>query len=464
MNTPLDAPFPTATLPDTDDGAHLWRHFAPMADKPSRVIESAEGCYLTDTEGNRLLDGIANLFCVNIGYSFGEEIGQAAAAQMAKLPYHSTWGSSHPTAVALAEKVASLAPGDLDHVFFTPSGGESVETAIKIARQYFRLKGENRFKVVSRYNAYHGTSLGALSVIGIPAYRQPFEPLLPGMVKVRNTRRVDRPAGETEEEFTQFLLNDLEERIVQEGPETIALILQEPVQNHGGMLVPPKGYSTGVRAIADKYGILVAADETITGWGRTGHWFASERFDVQPDIITTAKGLSSAYAVIGCAIASEKVYAPFREAGVSFTHGNTFGGHPVMCAIALKNLEIMEREALNAHVLAKETELRDTIAGALEGSKVVTELRGTGFFLSVEFANTKADGSPMTQDELTKLYGKATLALFEDEGVMFRLGTGGGIPTLSICPPLVADTPEFEHMARALTAVVPKIEQMYFEL
>lgn len=453
------APAAGAAPSASADGSHLWRHFATMGDeKPVRVIESAEGCYLIDSEGNRLLDAIANLFCVNIGYSYGEEIGLVAAEQYAKLPYHSAWSSTHPAANALAAKVAELAPGDLDHVFFTPSGGESVEAAIKIARQYFHLKGENRFKVITRYNAYHGTSLGALSMIGIPAYRAPFEPMTPGGLRVRNTRRVGRPENETEEEFTAFLLDDLEQRILQEGPDTIALILMEPVQNHGGMLVPPKGYSAGVRALADRYGILLASDETITGWGRTGEWFASSRFETQPDIITTAKGLSSAYAVIGCAIASEKVFAPFREAGVSFTHGNTFGAHPVQSAVALKNLEIMERLDLNSHVKAKEEDLRSTLAAALEGFGIVRDLRGTGFFYAIEFANTKADGTPLTGEQLAKLYGKETLAKFEDEGVIFRLGTGGGIPVLSVCPPLVADQPEFDHMAAALRAVLPVLQ------
>jgi adenosylmethionine-8-amino-7-oxononanoate aminotransferase len=443
---------------------HLWRHFARMAEakaQPLRVIVRGEGCYLIDSDGNRYLDGLSNLFCVNLGYSYGEELGQAALAQYRELGYHSSWGTTHPRAIELAMKVSSLAPDGLEHVFFTPSGGESVEAAWKIARQYFNLRGEHRWKAVSRSMAYHGTTLGALSMIGIPEMRTPFEPLVPGGVNVSNARRVERPAGESEEEFTAFLLDELERRILMEDPATVAMIIQEPVQNHGGMLVPPIGYSEGVREIADKYGLLVVSDETITGFGRVGAWFASARYNTQPDIITTAKGLSSAHAVIGAVIVSDRVYRPFAAEGVSLMHGNTFGGHPVMTAVASKNLEIMERLDLPNRVLAREGELGDRLT-ALNDLPLVVDVRGAGFFWAVELAANRRDGTPLTDDEKGHLYGDELLArALESEGVILRVSLDGGDPVICVSPPLVSDVAEFDHLGHALRTVLSAINSEY---
>lgn len=436
---------------------HLWRHFAEMAEaerSPLRVIVRGEGCYLFDADGNRFLDGLASLFCVNIGYSYGDEIGQAAQDQYAQLPYAANWGTTHPRAIELAEKVASLTPAGLDHVFFTPSGGESVEAAWKVARQYFRLRGENRWKAIARDMAYHGTSMGALSLMGIPAMRTPFEPLVASVAHVRNTKRYGRPADETEEEFTRSLLDDLEQRILSEDPDTIAMIIIEPVQNHGGMLTPPKGYPEGVRALADKYGILLVLDETITGFGRIGEWFGSTRYGFAPDIITTAKGLSSSYAVIGATIVSDEVFGAFAGDGISFLHGNTFGGHPVMAAVALKNLEIMERLDLPGHVRAKEAELEARLR-TLEAIPVVVDVRGAGFFWAVELDAHMPDGTPMTDDQLTAFYGADSLQhALEREGILLRLSTDGGDPVLCIAPPLVADIAEFDVLVDGLHRVL----------
>ncbi|AQA04583.1 aspartate aminotransferase family protein [Mycobacterium sp. MS1601] len=444
-----------------------WRHFAEMgaaADTPPKVIVKGEGCYLIDSDGNRYLDGLSNLFCVNLGYSYGEELGEAALAQYKELGYHSNWGSTHPRAIELAAAVAELAPGDLSHVYFTPSGGESVEAAWKIARQYYRLRGENRWKAISRQTAYHGTTLGALSLIGIPEFRSDFEPLVPTAGKIRNTRRVGRPAGETEEQFTAFLLDELEFRIQAEGPDTVAMILMEPVQNHGGMLVPPAGYSRGVREIADRYGILLVADETITAFGRVGAWFASERYEVQPDIITCAKGLSSAHAVIGAVIVGEKVYEPFTGAGTSLLHGNTFGGHPVMAAVALKNIEIMKRLDIPNTVLANEETLRaklDTLAQL----PVVIDVRGAGHFYAVELTQNTPSGRAMTVEEKKFLYGDALLAhALEERGVMLRISLDAGDPVVCVAPPLVAGDAEFSQLTDALRAVLGHISTVHADM
>lgn len=464
VDTPTTAPT-TAELQE-DSARHNWRHFAEMSPedgRPVRVITRGEGCYLYDTDGNRYFDALANLFCVNIGYSYGAEFAEAASKQYLELGYHANWASTHPRAIELAARVAEIAPEGLHHAFFTPSGGEGVETCWKIARQYYKLKGENRWKAITRDHAYHGVSMGALSLMGTPTSREPFEPLVPGAVKVRNTKRYGRPEGETEEEFTAFLLDDLEQRILQEGPSTVAMVLIEPVQNSGGMLVPPAGYADGVRALCDKYDILLVADETITGYGRLGTWFGSQRIGLKPDILTSAKGLSSAHAVIGAVIANDKVYEPFARAGVTFKHGNTFGAHPVMCAVALKNLEIMERLDINGHVMAREDELRTKLESLYE-LPIVGDVRGIGFFYSIELKNTLPDGTPLTQEQKDRLWGRKQV---DDglaaEGVLLRV-TPGESAVLGISPPLVADTPEFDHLVGALRTVLGKANEAYVAL
>ena len=354
------------------------------ADVP--IIVRGDGCYLEDVHGTRYLDALAGLFSVNIGYSFGEEIGQAALAQMRELPFYTNWSYSHPRAIELAEEVASLAPGDLNRVFFVSGGSEAVESAWKLARQFHVARGAEvgtRYKAIARHVAYHGTTLGALALTGVPAIREPFQPLVPEVRHVSNTNRYHRPPEETEEEFTAFLLDELEQTILDMGPDTVCLVHMEPVQNAGGTFVGPAGYWQGVRELCTKYGILLSADEVITGFGRVGHWFASERYDIRPDIVTCAKGLSSSYAAIGAVVATDRVMEPFLADTSMFSHGITFGGHPVMCAIALKNIEIMKRERIVEGVLEHEAAFRSTLEQLLD-LPIVGDVRGTGFFYAVE--------------------------------------------------------------------------------
>ncbi|HEY6607367.1 MAG TPA: aminotransferase class III-fold pyridoxal phosphate-dependent enzyme, partial [Gaiellaceae bacterium] len=342
---------------------HLWLHFTRMGGYKEHeipVIVRGEGCYLEDSNGKRYLDALAGLFTVQIGYSYGEEVGEAAAAQMRELPFYTNWSYAHPRSIELAAEVARLAPGDLNRLFFVSGGSEAIEAAWKLSRQYHQARGERRWKAVSRRTAYHGTTMGALSINGIAALRAPFEPLVPDVIHVRNTNRYHRPPEETEEEFTAFLLDDLESAIVAEGPGTVALVVMEPVQNAGGSLTPPAGYWQGVREICDRHGILLCADEVITAFGRLGAWFGSELYDIRPDIVTCAKGLSSAYASIGAVIAADHVVEPFLGEKEMYAHGITFGGHPVQCAIALKNLEIMQREKIVERVVENEDAFRST--------------------------------------------------------------------------------------------------------
>jgi len=431
---------------------HLWLHFTRMGGEPPPIIVRGEGCYLEDAEGNRYLDALAGLFAVQIGYSFGEEVGQAALEQMRELPFYTNWSYAHPRAIELAHEVAQLAPGDLNRVFFVSGGSEAVESAWKLARQYYQARGERRWKAIGRRLAYHGTTMGALSINGIAGLKTPFEPLVPDTLHVRNTNRYHRPAEETEEEFTAFLLEDLDSTIEQTGPETVAMVIMEPVQNAGGAFTPPNGYWQGVRAICDKYGVLLCADEVITAFGRLGAWFGSEIYDIKPDIVTCAKGLSSAYAAIGAVIAAEHVMEPFLDGKAMYTHGITFGGHPVQCAIALKNIEIIKREGIVENVRDNGDAFRATLAQLLD-LPIVGDLRGTGFFFALELVKDKETRGSFSHDECeTLLRGFLSPRLFE-KGLICRADDRGD-PVIQISPPLIATQKEFDEIAGTLGEVL----------
>jgi adenosylmethionine-8-amino-7-oxononanoate aminotransferase len=371
---------------------------------------------------------------------------------MRELPFYTNWSYAHPRAIELAEEVARLAPGDLNRAFFVSGGSEAVESAWKLARQYHQANGERRWKAIARRTAYHGTTLGALSINGIAALRAPFEPLVPDTVHVRNTNRYHRPADETEEEFTAFLLEDLDSAIEQAGPETVAMVIMEPVQNSGGAFTPPAGYFQGVREICDRYGVLLCADEVITGFGRLGAWFGSAKYDIRPDLVTCAKGLSSAYASIGAVLATDRVAEPFLNERSMYAHGITFGGHPVQCAVALKNIEIMERERIVEHVQENEQLFRDTLAQLLE-LPIVGDLRGTGFFYALELVQDKETRETFSDDECEWLLrGFLSPRLFE-RGLICRADDRGD-PVVQISPPLIAGRTEFDTIAGTLGEVL----------
>jgi adenosylmethionine-8-amino-7-oxononanoate aminotransferase len=434
---------------------HLWLHFTRMGGYQTTeipVIVRGEGCYLEDANGKRYLDALAGLFAVNIGYSYGEEIGQAALEQMRELPFYTNWSYAHPRAIELASEVASLAPGNLNRAFFVSGGSEAVESVWKLARQYHAARGERRWKAISRNVAYHGTTMGALSINGIPALRAPFEPLVPEVVHVRNTNRYHRPPEESEEDFTKFLLDDLEQAIDAAGPDTVAMVLMEPVQNAGGAFTPPEGYFRGVRELCDRHGILLCADEVITGFGRIGYWFASERYDIRPDLVTCAKGLSSAYASIGAVLTTDKVMEPFLEEKSMFTHGITFGGHPVMAAIALKNIEIMKRERIPETVRENEEMFRSTLSQLLD-LPIAGDLRGAGCFYALELVKDKERRETFTDEESESLLrGFLSPRLFE-RGLICRADDRGD-PVIQISPPLVAGQEEFDEMVSILGDVL----------
>jgi adenosylmethionine-8-amino-7-oxononanoate aminotransferase len=434
---------------------HLWLHFTRMSgfqDDELPIIVRGDGCYLEDSNGKRYLDALAGLFAVNIGYGFGEEVGEAAAAQLRELPFYTNWNYAHPRAIELAAEVASLAPGDLNRVFFCSGGSEAVESAWKLARQYHAARGERRWKVIARRIAYHGTTMGALSINGIAALKTPFEPLVPDTLHVHNTNRYHRPPEETEAEFTAFLLDDLESMIEHAGPDTVAMVIMEPVQNAGGSFTAPEDYWAGVREICDRHGILLCADEVITGFGRVGAWFGSERYDIRPDLITSAKGLSSAHAAIGALIATDRVMEPFLEGKAMYLHGITFGGHPVQAAIALKNIEIMRRERLVEHVAAEQDAFHATLTQLLD-LPIVGDLRGTGFFYALELVKDKETRETFSEDECeTLLRGFLSPRLF-DAGLICRADDRGD-PVVQISPPLVAEQAQFDEIAGILGEVL----------
>jgi adenosylmethionine-8-amino-7-oxononanoate aminotransferase len=395
---------------------HLWLHFTRMHGHEPPIIVRGEGCYLEDSNGKRYLDALAGLFAVQVGYSYGEEMGQAALEQMRELPFYTNWSYAHPRAIELAHEVARLAPGDLNRVFFVSGGSEAVESAWKLARQYHQARGERRWKAVARRTAYHGTTMGALSINGIAALRAPFEPLVPDTIHVRNTNRYHRPPEETEEQFTAFLLEDLDSAIEQAGPETVAMVIMEPVQNSGG------------------------------------DWFGSAKYDIRPDLVTCAKGLSSAYAAIGAVVAADHVMEPFLDGSAMYTHGITFGGHPVQCAIALKNLEIMQRDKIVENVRDHGDAFRDTLAQLLD-LDIVGDLRGTGYFYALELVKDKETRQTFDDEECeTLLRGFLSPQLFE-RGLICRADDRGD-PVVQISPPLIATQAQFDEIAGTLGAVL----------
>ena len=430
---------------------HLWMHFTRHgvyddADVP--IITRGEGCYVYDSHGNRYLDGLSALFCVNAGHG-RTEIGEAMARQVAELDFFTVWSYAHPRAIELAARIASLAPADLNRVFFTSGGSEAVESALKLVRNYHRLRGNGqKTKLVAREIAYHGTSLGALSATGIPALRTQFEPLVPGGLHVPNTDSYRWPADRD----PLWAADQIEEKILFEGPESIAAVILEPVQNAGGCITPQDGYFQRVREICDRHDILLISDEVICSWGRLGTFFGSERYGYRPDLITTAKALTSANVPMGALIASDKVAEPFMHDKAMFSHGFTFAAHPVAAAAAMAAIDIYEDEDLPGHVAAKEGEFRESLE-SLSDIPIVGEVRGAGFFLAIELVKDQETKESFTDEESEGLLrGFLSGELFK-RGLICRADDRGD-PVVQLAPPLIADTEQFEEIRTILRDVL----------
>jgi adenosylmethionine-8-amino-7-oxononanoate aminotransferase len=420
---------------------NLWLHFTRMssydqAEMP--VIVRGRGAYVYDQHGKRYLDGLAGLFVSQVGHG-RTEIAEAGARQASELAYFPLWSYAHPRAIELATRLAELAPGDLNRVFFTTSGSEAVESAWKLAKQYFKMIGQpGRYKVISREIAYHGTSMGALAITGLAPIKAPFEPLPPGGVRVPNTNFYRAPGFVADDlvAFGRWAADEIDRAIEREGADSVAAVFLEPVQNSGGCFPPPPGYFERVREICDKHGVLLVSDEVICAFGRLGHYFGAQRYGYQPDIITFAKGITSGYSPLGGMMVSDRLMEPFSHGTASFAHGVTFAGHPVSAAVALAN------EAAFRGTLEKLTDL-----------PIVGEVRGAGYFYGIELVKDKATRETFDDDESERLLrGFLSHALF-DAGLICRADDRGD-PVLQLSPPLICTQEHFDEMEQILRSVL----------
>ncbi|MCA0215828.1 MAG: aspartate aminotransferase family protein [Actinobacteria bacterium] len=446
---------------------HLWMHFSRQSVMESGagvpIIVKGEGHHIWDSTGRKYIDGLSGLFVVNAGHG-RKRLADVAARQAEELAFFPIWSYAHPNAIELADRLASYAPGDLNRVFFSTGGGEAVETAFKLAKYYWKLQGRpTKHKVISRSIAYHGTPQGALAITGIPGMKEMFEPLVPGGFRVPNTNFyrseemgfVASPGADSataEREFGLWAANRIEEMILFEGPETVAAVFLEPVQNSGGCFPPPPGYFQRVREICDQYDVLLVSDEVICAFGRIGHMFACDEFGYVPDMITCAKGMTSGYSPIGATIVSDRVYEPFKHGTTSFYHGYTFGGHPVSSAVALANLDIFEEEKLNERVRENSPLFRSALE-RLNDLPIVGNVRGDGYFFGIELVKDKATKETFNDAESERLLrGFLSKALFE-AGLYCRADDRGD-PVIQLAPPLTIGPAEFDEIEGILRGVL----------
>jgi len=382
---------PTSELQKLDAAHHMHPFTAgdELAQKGARVITRAKGVFLTDSEGVEVLDAMAGLWCVNIGYG-RDELAEVAARQMRELPYYNTFfQTTHVPAIALAAKLAELAPGDLNHVFFAGSGSEANDTNIRLVRTYWAMKGKpEKTIIISRTNGYHGSAMGSASLGGMAAMHAQGGLPIPDIHHIGQPHWYAEGGDQSPEEFGVARAKELEQAIAMLGADRVAAFIAEPVQGAGGVIVPPDSYWPEIQRICDAHDILLIADEVITGFGRTGNWFATQTYDIRPDIMTIAKGLSSGYQPIGASIVSDEVASVI--AGGEFNHGYTYSGHPVAAAVALENLRIMEEENIVGHVRDVAAPYLKQKWEALADHPLVGEARICGLMGSIALTPDKA--------------------------------------------------------------------------
>lgn len=403
------------------------------------VMDRGEGCYVYDEDGTKYLDGLAGLFCTNMGHGRAD-LAAVAAKQMERMAFYPNWGTTHEPVSKAGAMIAEVAPGDLNDVFFVSSGSEAVESALKMARNYHVARGDmDRYKVISREWSYHGTTVAALAVTGVPKFRKHFLPMLwDGVRHVRNT------LGDTSDVLAAA--REVEDMILAEGPETVAMVIAEPVQNGRGCLVPPDGYWQELRRICDKYGVLLCADEVICSFGRLGHFFGSERFGVVPDMITFAKGVTSAYLPLGGVVVRRPLLEEIWESEVGlFNHGSTFGGHPVATAVAVANMQAMHDENIMRHVRDNESYMRAGFDKLVDAHNIVREVRGTGYFYALELMQDRANGVDLSEGDALSLQQGVLARMVRDAGLLIRPDDRGAT-MLVFSPPLVADKAVIDDM------------------
>ena len=435
---------------------NLWLQMSRMGayDEQTEIpiMVRGEGTRVYDANGVEYFDGLSGLFTNMLGHGRAD-IAAAAAEQMTKMAFFPLWTYAHPKAIELAEKLASLAPGDLNRVFFTSGGAEANESAWKLARQYHKMRGDtDRYKVISRDVAYHGTTLGALTITSLEGYRKPFEPLVPGAVKVPvvNFYRAEKYRDDFEA-FGLWQAHQIEEAILREGPETIAAVFLEPVQNAGGCFNPPPGYWQAVREICDRYGVLLVSDDVICAFGRLGTWFGGQKFDYVPDIITCAKGITSGYAPLGAMIVSDRIAEPFQHGDISFVHGFTWSGHPMACAVALKSIEILETEKVLENVLGNEDYFRRSLLD-LKDIGIVGDVRGAGYFWGVELVKNQETRETWAGEDAERLLrGYVSPEMFR-RGLICRSDDRGD-PVVQLAPPLISTRADIDFMVGTMREV-----------
>ncbi|MGM0898229.1 MAG: aspartate aminotransferase family protein [Bacillota bacterium] len=438
------------------DKENLWHQISSYNEKKRpMVVEKGEGAWITDHEGNRYLDGMSGLWCVNVGYG-RVELADAAAEQMKKLAYV-PMTQSHEPAILLAEKLNELLGGDYK-IFYSNSGSDANEVAFKLVRQYHQQNGEpSRFKFISRYRAYHGSSMGALSATGQALRKYKYEPLSPGFLHVAPPDNYRRPPGQSVEDYNLQRAQEFEEKIIWEQKETIAGIIMEPLITGGGILIPHPIYVEKVQEICKRHGVLLIIDEVICGFGRTGKAFGHQHFNIKPDIITMAKGMTSAYLPLSVTAIRKDIYDQFdtEEENSHFRHINTFGGNPAACAVALKNIEIIERESL----IERSSELGERLLkelANLTSHPYVGDLRGLGFLLGIELVENKETKEPATAERVAKIINGCK----ENGLIIGKNGdtVAGFNNVLTISPPLSCTDEDFDFIVAVLQKVFKENE------
>jgi putrescine aminotransferase len=424
----------------------------------SRIVTHAEGCYITDGDGNRILDGMAGLWCVNVGYG-REELADVAAEQMRELPFYNTFfKTATPPTVELAAKIAGLTGGKLQHVFFNASGSEANDTVFRMVRHYWKVKGEpNRKVFISRWNAYHGSTVAGVSLGGMKAMHAQGDLPIPGIEHVRQPYWFGEGRDMEPREFGKLCAQAIEDRILEVGPENVAAFIGEPVQGAGGVIIPPEGYWQEVERICRKYGILLVADEVICGFGRTGEWFGHQTLCFTPDLVPMAKGLSSGYLPISAVAVSSDVVEVLKTGG-DFVHGFTYSGHPVCAAVALRNIEIIERENLVGKVRDDVGPYLNAALKRLDDHPLVGETRSIGLLGAVEIVADKATGARFGGKEGNA--GPVVRDFCIDSGLMVR----GIRDTIVMSPPLIISRQQIDDLVdiirRSLDSAMPKLKAL----
>lgn len=435
--------FTTRDIQATDAAHHLhpFTNTGALNAKGARVISKGEGVWLWDTEGNKILDGMAGLWCVNMGYG-RQELVDAAAQQMQQLPYYNTFfQTTHAPATALAQEIASVTPGDLNRIFFAGSGSEAVDTMIRLVRHYWSVVGKPyRNIIISRENGYHGSTIGGASLGGMKGMHAQGGPMVPNIEHIRQPYWYGEAGDMNEEAFGKACAQALEERILQVGPDNVAAFVGEPVQGAGGVIVPPANYWREIQAICRKYGILLVADEVICGFGRTGSWFGSQTLGIEPDLITMAKGLSSGYLPIAAVAMSDRVADALVAHDEDFNHGFTYSGHPTAAAVALENIRLMKAENIVDYVGTDigpyfQQQLRATLAE----HPLVGHIEGVGLMAGMALVQDKASRTPFPEDVSAGLVCRDHC--FENGLIMRAVGD-----RMVLAPPLVISRSEVDEL------------------